>query len=45
MGQDPQGLVVVREAAIRRHLGVERLLAGMAERGVAEVVGQRQGFG
>ena len=29
----------------RRHLGVERLLAGMAERRVAEIVGQRQRLG
>jgi len=30
---------------MRRHLGVERLLAGMAERGVAEVVRQGQRLG
>ena len=28
-----------------RHLGVQRLLAGVAERGVAEIVGERQGLG
>jgi hypothetical protein len=38
-GQDAQGLVVVRKAAEISHFGVERLLPGMAERGVAEIVG------
>ena len=33
------------EAAIGPHLGVQRLLAGMAERRVAEIVGERHGFG
>ncbi len=44
-GQDPQGLVVVREAAKTRHLGVQGFLTGMAERGVAEVMSERQGLG
>ena len=44
-GQDAQGLVVVREAAKGRHLGVERLLAGMAERGVAEVMREADRLG
>ena len=43
--QDPQRLGVVVEAAIVRHAVVERVLAGMAERRVAQVVRQRQGFG
>ena len=33
------------EAAIGRERGVERLLAGVAERAVPEIVGQRHGFG
>ena len=44
-GQDSQCLIVVRKAAEPRHLGVQRLLAGMAERGVAEIVSERQSFG
>jgi len=43
-GQDAQGLIVVREAAIGRHLGVQCDLALMAERRVAEIVRQRQGL-
>ena len=44
-GQDPQGLVVVREAAEPRHLGVQGFLAGVAERGVPKIVGKRHCFG
>ena len=33
------------EAAMGLEAFVERPLAGMAERGMAEVMGQRQGFG
>ena len=40
-----QGLGVVVEAAIRLHPGVQRVLAGVAEGRVAEVVRQRQRFG
>ena len=40
-----EALGVVVEAAIGAHLRIERLLAGVAERRVAEVVGERQGFG
>jgi hypothetical protein len=39
-----QRLQVVLEAAVLLHAGVEHVLADMAERRVAEVVGQRQGF-
>ena len=43
---DPQGVqVVIESLAEARHLPVERLLAGMGERGVPDVVGQRQRFG
>src|SRR5262249_4618532 len=39
------GLVVMREPATGRHLGVQGLLAGMAERRVAEIVREREGLG
>src|SRR6516165_716666 len=42
MRKNAQCLVVVRETAEPRHLGVERLLASVAERGMAEIVSQRQ---
>ena len=42
---DPQRLCVVVEAAPVRHLLVERILAGMAERRVAEIVDERNGLG
>ena len=41
----PQGLRVVVEAAMDAQARVERPLAGMAERRVAEVVGERQRLG
>ena len=44
-GQDPQGVVIVRKPAEPRHCRVQGFLAGMAERGMAEIVGQRQGLG
>ncbi len=44
-GYHPQRLRVVIEAAMGLEAFVERPLAGMAERGMAEVMGQRQGFG
>ena len=44
-GQDAEGLQVVVEAAMPGQRRVERRLAGMAERAVAEVVGQRDGLG
>ena len=44
-GDDPQALGIVVEAAVSRHAGVERVLAGMAERRVAEVVAERHRFG
>ena len=44
-GDDAQGLGVVVEAAMGRQRSVERLLAGMPERRMAEVVRQRQGLG
>ena len=40
-----QALQVVLEAAVRSHAVVERVLPGVAEGRVAEVVGQRDGFG
>ena len=42
---DAQRLQVVLESAIRFHAGVQRILPGMAERGVAEIVRQRDRFG
>ena len=42
---DAQGLQVVLEAAVGLHAGVQRVLAGVAERRVAEVVGERDGLG
>ena len=44
-GDDAQGLGVVIEAAERGEAGVERALAGMAERRMAEIVRQRQRLG
>src|SRR5208337_2124639 len=41
----PEALRVVIEAAMRAHQLVERMLAGMAERRMAQVVGQRNRFG
>src|SRR5665213_1446332 len=43
--QDAQRLVVMRKAAVLAHGLVERLLAGMAEGRVAEVMRQRQRLG
>ncbi len=43
-GDDAQGLGVVVEAAMGLQAGIERALAGMAERRMAEVMRQRQGF-
>ena len=44
-GHHAQGLGVVVEAAERGEAGVERTLAGMAERRMAEIVGERQRLG
>ena len=44
-GDDAKGLCVVVEAAKGLHAGVERILAGVAEGRVAEIVGQGQGIG
>jgi hypothetical protein len=44
-GHDPQALGVVVESAMGREGPVQRPLAGMPERRVAEVMGQRQRFG
>ena len=44
-GDDAQGLRVVVEAAVGREAGIERALAGMAERRVTKIVGQRQRLG
>jgi hypothetical protein len=40
-----QGLQVVLEAAEVLHAGVERLLAGVAEGRVPQIVGEGHGFG
>ena len=45
LGDDAQRLRIVVEAAGCRHGGVERALAGMAERRMAEIVSQRQTLG
>ena len=44
-GHDPQGLRVVVEAAMGFQAGIERALAGMAERRMAEIMRQRQRLG
>ena len=44
-GDDAQGLGIVIEAAERGEAGIERALAGMAERRMAEIVGERQRLG
>ena len=44
-GHDPQGVAIVVEAAMLGHAGVERVLAGMPERRVAEIVAERDRFG
>jgi len=40
-GHDAQGVAIVVEAAVLGHAGVERVLAGMPERRVAEIVAKR----
>jgi len=40
----PQALQIVFEAAMGLHAVIQGILAGVAERGVAEIVGQRDGF-
>ena len=40
-----KAVAVVVEAAVLGHAGVERVLAGMAERRVAEIVAERDRFG
>ena len=45
MGHDAQALRIVVEAANGVHRGVQRVLAGMAEGCVAEIVGERERFG
>lgn len=42
---DAQRLAVVFKAAVILHGRIERILAGVAERRVAEIVGQRDSFG
>ena len=44
-GHDPERLGVVVEAAVAGEAGIERILARVAERRVAEVVGERHGLG
>jgi len=44
-GDDAQRLRIMVEAAERGEAGVERTLAGMAERRMAEIMGQRQRLG
>ena len=43
--QHAQGMGVVVEAAVTRQCGIERILAGMAEGRMADVVGQAQRLG
>ena len=45
LGDDAQAVAVVVEAAERRHAGVERVFAGMAERRMAEVMAERDRLG
>ena len=45
LGHDAEGLDVVIEPAPRLHLGLQLVLAGMAERRMAQVVGQGHGLG
>ncbi len=44
-GDDAQGLGVVIEAALPRHGGIERPLAGVAKGRVAEIVGESERLG
>ena len=44
LGHDAQGVAVVVEAAVLGHAGVQRVLAGMPEGGMAEVVAKRDRF-
>ena len=44
LGHDPQSVAVMVEAAVLGHAGVQRVLAGMAEGGMAEIVAKRDGF-
>ena len=44
LGDDAQSVAVVVEAAVLGHAGVERVLAGMPERRVAEIVAKRDRF-
>ncbi len=44
LGDDAQTLGVMVETALVLHHTLKRLLAGMAERRVSKIVGQRQGF-
>jgi hypothetical protein len=44
-GHQAQAVAVVVETAMRSHAGVERVLAGVAERRVAEVVAERHRLG
>ena len=45
LGDEAQAVAVVVEAAVRCHAGVERVLAGVAERRVAEIVAERHRLG
>ena len=45
LGDDAQSLAVVVEAAMLGHAGVKRVLAGMPEGRVAEIVAKRDRFG
>src|SRR6202042_2456087 len=44
LGHDAQSVAVVVEAPVLGHAGVERVLAGMPERRVAEIVAKRDRF-
>ena len=45
LGDDAKPVAVVVEAAVARHAGVERVLAGVAERRVAEIMAERDRLG
>ncbi len=45
LGHHPEGLDVVVEPAIGLHEHLQLILAGMTERGMAQVVGERDGLG
>ena len=45
LGDDAKRMRIVIKAALCRHQGLDGIFARMAEGRVAEIMGQRQGFG